>query len=56
MARDIVCGGEVDEDSCEWITEHQGKKYYFDVSGCQVSFEVNPAHYLAKPHANYVPS
>lgn len=53
MARDIVCGGEVDENS-EWVTEHQGKKYYFDVAGCQVSFETNPSHYLAKPHANYV--
>lgn len=53
MAKDIVCGGEVKEEGCDWTAEFNGKKYYFDVAGCQTSFEMNPGHYIAHPHPDY---
>lgn len=47
MAKDIVCKAEVDENT-EWISEYQGKKYYFDVSGCKDTFDLNPEHWLKR--------
>ena len=51
MAKDIVCEAVVDEKTCDWVTEYKGKKYYFDVAGCQTTFEMNQEHFMSHPHS-----
>jgi len=46
MARDLVCGMEVDEKTAKYETEHQGKTYYFCAPGCKKAFEANPEKYI----------
>jgi len=45
MAKDPVCGMEVDESKTELNSEHKGKTYYFCNSVCKESFEKNPEQY-----------
>jgi YHS domain-containing protein len=46
MAKDPVCGMEVDEANPPATTEYQGKTYYFCAPGCKVAFEADPDKYL----------
>ncbi len=46
MALDVVCGMEVDEATAEWMSEYQGKTYYFCAPGCKKTFDGNPEKYL----------
>ena len=46
MARDLVCGMEVDEKKAKYKTEHEGKTYYFCAPGCKKAFEANPRKYV----------
>jgi len=46
MAKDIVCGMEVDPKTAPAKTEYDGKTYYFCARGCKVAFEKDPAKYL----------
>ena len=46
MAKDPVCGMEVDEKSAAAIAEYKGKKYYFCAEGCRKEFEKNPKKYV----------
>lgn len=46
MARDPVCGMEVDENTAKHKTKHMGKTYYFCAAGCKEAFEKNPNKYL----------
>jgi len=39
---DPVCKMEVDTESAQWTSEHEGETYYFCSSGCLHSFEKNP--------------
>lgn len=48
MAIDPVCGMEVDEKTAKWITDYEGKTYYFCAPGCKASFDKDPQKYLAK--------
>jgi len=45
MAKDLVCGMEVDEKKAKYKTEHKGKTYYFCAPGCKAAFEKNPHKY-----------
>jgi Cu+-exporting ATPase len=45
MARDPVCGVEVDEKAPPALSEHMGKTYYFCCSGCKNVFDENSAKY-----------
>ncbi len=45
MAKDPVCGMEVDEGAAELKSEYKGKKYYFCNATCKESFEKNPEQY-----------
>lgn len=45
MAKDPVCGMEVDEKTAQYKTEHMGKTYYFCTAGCKKTFEANPKRY-----------
>jgi xanthine dehydrogenase accessory factor len=46
IAIDPVCEMEVDVATARWVSEHEGKKYYFCAPGCQKAFEADPARYL----------
>jgi len=46
MARDVVCGMEVDPKTAAAKTEYKGKTYYFCAPGCKVAFEKDPVKYL----------
>jgi YHS domain-containing protein len=48
MAIDPICKMEVDEDTAEWKSEHEGKTYYFCAPGCKAAFEENPEKYLGE--------
>lgn len=46
MAKDVVCGMEVDENTAQYKAEHEGKTYYFCSPGCKAEFEKNPDKYV----------
>ena len=46
MAKDPICGMEVDEKTAKWKTTHMGKTFYFCAPGCQKAFEANPHKYM----------
>jgi len=46
MARDPVCGMEVDERTAKHKTRHDGKTYHFCAAGCKKAFETNPKRYI----------
>ncbi|MDI3299247.1 MAG: YHS domain-containing protein [Bacillota bacterium] len=47
MAKDPVCGMEVDEATAPAKAEYEGKTYYFCAPGCKRAFEREPERYLA---------
>ncbi len=51
MAKDPVCGMQVDEQTAKRVSEFAGIKYYFCSDGCKKKFEANPATYLGAPSA-----
>ncbi|UCE96126.1 MAG: YHS domain-containing protein [Candidatus Bathyarchaeota archaeon] len=46
MAKDPVCGMDVDEKTAKHKTTYKGKTYYFCAPGCLKAFETNPQKYL----------
>ncbi len=46
VAKDPICGMDVDEKTAKYKTNYQGKTYYFCAPGCQKTFEANPQKYL----------
>ncbi|OGO23377.1 MAG: YHS domain-containing protein [Chloroflexi bacterium RBG_16_50_9] len=46
MARDPVCGMDVDEKKAAAKSEYKGKTYYFCSPGCKKAFDANPDKYL----------
>jgi len=46
MAKDLVCGMEVDEKTVKHKTEHMGKTYYFCCAMCKEKFEADPHKYM----------
>ena len=46
MAVDPVCGMSVDPAAAQHAVEHDGQTYYFCSSGCQETFERDPARFL----------
>jgi YHS domain-containing protein len=47
MARDPVCGMEVDQATARHTTEYNGQTYYFCAPGCKRAFEAEPETYRA---------
>lgn len=45
MAKDPVCGMDVDENKAAGTTEYNGKKYYFCSPACKAKFEKTPDQY-----------
>lgn len=48
MAKDPVCGMEVDERKAAATSMHRGVTYYFCAVACKNTFEKNQEKYLAK--------
>jgi YHS domain-containing protein len=48
MAKDPVCGMEVDEKTANWKSEYKGKTYYFCAPGCKADFDKDPEKYLSQ--------
>ena len=46
MAKDPVCGMDVDEAAAKHTAEHDGQTYYFCAPGCKKAFETEPRKYL----------
>lgn len=46
MAKDPVCGMEIDESTAAGKSEYQGKTYYFCAPGCKQAFDKEPAKYI----------
>jgi YHS domain-containing protein len=46
MAKDPVCGMEVDEKSAPARSEYLGKTYYFCAPACKKAFDEDPAKYI----------
>jgi Cu+-exporting ATPase len=48
MAKDPVCGMNVDPAKPAAKAEYKGQTYYFCCSGCKQKFEKTPESYVAK--------
>jgi YHS domain-containing protein len=46
MAKDPVCGMDVDESSAEHKFDYRGTTYYFCAAGCQKAFERDPEKFV----------
>lgn len=45
MAKDPICGMDIDEKTARHTSEYQGKTYYFCAPGCKRTFDQNPEQY-----------
>lgn len=48
MAKDPVCGMEIDETKAPAKSEYQGRTYYFCSNHCKMAFDNNPEKYVEK--------
>jgi len=48
MAKDPVCGMNVDEKTVKYKSEHMGKPYYFCSQMCKTTFDTNPTKYVGE--------
>ena len=46
MAKDLVCGMDVDEGSAVATVEYQGYTYFFCAESCKEKFEQDPQKYI----------
>ena len=45
MAKDPVCGMQIEEADAVGTFDHEGTKYYFCSADCKAEFEADPAAY-----------
>ncbi len=45
MAKDPICGMQVDEKTAKAKSDYMGKTYYFCCNGCKKAFDTSPAKY-----------
>jgi YHS domain-containing protein len=48
MAKDPVCGMDVDEKTAPAKSEYKGKTYYFCASGCKREFDKDPEKFVGE--------
>lgn len=48
MAKDPVCGMDVDEKSAAGKSDYNGQTYYFCSPGCKRTFDKHPEQYADK--------
>jgi YHS domain-containing protein len=53
MAKDPVCGMDVDPKTAAAKSDYQGQTYYFCSQGCKQSFDKDPQKYLSDPAAGH---
>jgi YHS domain-containing protein len=55
MAKDPVCGMQVDEKKAAATSVYKGATYYFCAAGCKVAFDKSPEKFIGKggPHAGH---
>lgn len=46
MAKDLVCGMDVDEKTAPGKSEYKGQTYYFCSPGCKRAFDRDPERYI----------
>lgn len=46
MAKDVVCGMDVDPKTAEAKAEYKGDTYYFCSKGCKIEFQKHPEKYV----------
>ena len=46
MAKDPICGMDVDEKQAAATSQYEGKSYYFCAPGCKRAFDKEPAKYI----------
>ena len=51
MAKDPVCGMDVDPKTAQHKSEYNGQTYYFCCAGCKRSFDKEPAKYTGQGQA-----
>ncbi len=56
MAKDPVCGMEVDEKTAAHQSDYNGQTYYFCCAGCKRSFDKAPEKYTGQSQAQDDPS
>jgi len=47
LAKDPVCGMEVDEKKAKYTSRYMGKTYYFCCEMCKATFDRDPAKYTS---------
>ena len=47
MAKDPICGMDVDEQTAKHTAVYQGQTYYFCAPGCKRTFEQDPAQFVS---------
>ncbi len=52
MAKDPVCGMDVDEKTAKFKSDHMGKTYYFCSQSCKTTFDKNPMKYMGGSSAH----
>ncbi len=52
MAKDPVCGMDVDPKTAQWKSEYKGQTYYFCAPGCKRDFDKEPEKYAGKQSAS----
>jgi len=48
IAKDPVCGMDVDMNTAPAKSEYKGKMYYFCAPGCKTQFDKDPERYMGK--------
>lgn len=46
MAKDPVCGMDVEESKAAGVSEYRGTTYYFCSTGCKAAFDKEPEQYV----------
>ena len=47
MAKDVICGMQVDPKTAAAKSEFKGTTYYFCAQSCKVAFDKDPERYIA---------
>ena len=55
MAKDPVCGMDVDPHTAKFRADHGGRTYYFCAAGCRTKFIADPERYLGQDGAAPAP-
>ncbi len=48
MAKDPVCGMDINENQAKAKADYNGQTYYFCSDGCKQKFDKNPQQYAKK--------